>query len=202
MGSKASREDQHHHHHHSSSNNENYYRNNFRAYPTWNHGVVLTSNNASHFTAQEMQNFCKHNRTTSSSNSQISNQQEKGMTISSSNNYIEIKKPRFDQNTPKPKLGIRKSQSANNLLDTTNIVTAQQLFYDQTKRRQKHRSPSFRISSGSSQISNVTKSESSTSITQSSTSKNKRKKIPDNFTFVSINPSELQVNYPLGLCDL
>lgn len=200
MGPKASREQyqdqQHSHHHrhqHSYTKSETYYPSSVLSYATMDRRIPLTTNDYSRVAAQEIQNLQKHNRTRYPSTSEISSPQEKSMETPSSYNYVETKRPRIDQNTPKPKLGIRQSRSFNNLSDANTVVTAQQLMYDQAKRRQRNKSPSI-ISVNSNQSSNLERSTSSTNLSQSSYSQNKRKKIPDDFKFVSINPKDIQVN--------
>lgn len=194
MGPKSSRQQQQQNQQ-VFSNNENQYPSNVRAYAKWEHRVALTSNDVSRAVSQEIQNLQRHNQIIPPSTSHIYNPQEKSVKVSSSNNNLAPKKPLYDQNIQKPKLGIRKSQSVENLSDTTSVITVQQLLYDQSKRRRRNKSPSSQISTQSSMSSYIQKSTSSTSLNQVSTSKNKRKKIPDDFTFVSINPNELQVNY-------
>jgi len=191
MGQKTSKQN----HQHSSFNGKNYYEINVRAYAKWDHRVALASNNVPRLAAQEIQNFRKHNQTMPPSAFRIPNQENQSVTTSSSSNNLERKKPRYDLNTPKPNLGIRKSRSVNNLSDSTTFITAQQLLYDQSKRRRRNKSTSSQISTHSSQSSNFEKSTSSTNLSQLSTATNKRKKIPNDFTFVSINPKDLRVNY-------
>jgi len=191
MGPKTSRQQQQQ----VFSNNENHYESKVRAYAKWDHRVALTSNDVSRSVTQEIQNLQRHNQIVPPSTSHINNPQEKIVKVPYSNNDSAWKKPRYDQNIQKPNLGRRRSRSVENLSDTTTVITAQQLLYDQSKRRQRNKSPSSQISSQSNISSYIQKSTSSTSLNQISTSKNKGKKIPDDFTFVSINPKELQVNY-------
>jgi len=192
MGSKTSRQ-QHIPHQFSSSNDKNSYPINVRAYATWDHRVALTSNDVLRSATQEIQNLKRHNQITPSTTSQIFPQQDKVISSSSSNNYIERTKPRPNQNIEKVKIGVRKSQSMDNLPIPNHFITAQQLLYDQDKRRQKNKSSSSQISTQSNQSSNIEKSTSSSTISQISAAKVKRKKVPDDFTFVSINPKDLQV---------
>lgn len=177
-----------------SSTDKEPYSNNARVYATWNHGGPLVSSDGSRITTKEIQNFQKHHQTTSSSSpaSQISIEQKKPPT-SSSNNYVERRKPRNDQNLQKPKLAMKKSQSMENITSKTTFITAEQLLYGQSKPRERNQSPS-QISRRSDQNSTISKSSSSSTVNQIP-SKTKRKKVPNDFTFVSINPKDLQVNY-------
>jgi hypothetical protein len=162
-----------------SSTAKETYQSNVRAYVTWGHGAPLASSDSARFATKELQNFQKHHQTTSLPVSQISTPREKAVTPSL-NHYEEKQKPKF---------GIEKSQSTANIGSKTTLVTAEQLLYGKSKERNK--SPS-QISRRSDHSSTVSKSSSSSTVNQMS-SKVKRKNVPNNFTFVSINPKDLKV---------
>ena len=77
------------------------------------------------------------------------------------------------------KSGVEKSRSTGNLLSVPTVITAHQLLYGQSEQISRSKSPS-EISVQSSQ--------------SSSSTQNRKKKVPRDLTFVLINPQELQVN--------
>lgn len=202
MGPNASREQQrqlrryqqeqnvqHHRHHHAYENDENFYSQSVLNYATMDHRISPNNTDSSRITAREIQNI----QSKAPSVSEICFPSDKSGKTSLFNSHPEKKAFTFNQNISKPKLGIKKSRSFNAVSDTCNVVTVQQLKEDKTKGQQRKTSTSSQISAYASQIVNITKSTSSTSLSQLSISSMKRKKIPDDVTFTSINPRDIQV---------
>jgi hypothetical protein len=173
-----------------SSTNKKVYQSNARAYATWGHGAPLASSDSTRLTAMELQNFQKHHQTVS-----LPIPRERPITPSS-HHSTEKPKYRYDENVSKPKLDIRKSRSMQDIPSRTTFVTAEELLYGQSKSKGRKKSPS-QISRRSDQGSTVVKSASSSTVNQMP-SKTKRKKIPNDFTFVSIDSKDLQVHYTIS----
>jgi hypothetical protein len=126
------------------------YKNTFRAYAKWDHHSSPITHDISRFTAHEINNLKRHNQLIRHS----PNEEQ--------SNNLSIKKVRIDH---LPRLKIEKSQSVEQLSNSKNIITVQQLIQNQFERRQK--------------------SFSTTNLNQ---------QIPLNLQLVLINQNDLQVN--------
>ena len=173
----------------SSSTNKPTYQINARSYARWDHGAPLSSSDSTRLTTNELQNLQKHQQTVS-----LPVSQERPLTPSL--HYSSGKsKYRYNENALKPKLGIRKSRSMQDVAGKTTLVTAEELLYGSSKSKGRKKSPS-QISRRSDQSSAILKSASSSTINQMQ-SKTKRKKVPNDLAFVSIDPKDLRVHYTI-----
>ena len=173
-------------HQYSVAHTQNIYQTNVRSYAKWDHGQVLASNDINRFVTSEMQNRDKHKHLTTPIPVQVQANQAK-IHKSSSNNYIRPPESHHDQNRYQTNALAGKTRSNENLLKAPRVVTAEQLLYGSSAGRG-HRSQSpSQISVQSDQMSTISKSS-------SSGTKTKKKKVPRDVTFVSINPKDLQVN--------
>jgi hypothetical protein len=188
MGPKTSRQ-----YTESYSYEQQTYQNNTRNYAKWDHQPALASDDIRHTATKELQNLQKHHQSTTSLPHQTSIQPEKAIT-SSTMDLSGRKKIHSDSNIPRQPLGLRKSRSTEALSSLSNVVTAQQLIYDQSKRRRRNRSPGSQISSYSSQNETADK-PSSANVNKTSQLKTSRKKIPHDLQLVLIDQKELQVKY-------
>jgi hypothetical protein len=189
MGPKASR--QHQRQQQPFSSYAENYENNIRSYAKVDHQAVLVSNSIHHTAAKELQNLQKHHQLTPSPFLQIPIQQETGFSTPQINSSGR-KKRRSDAHLSKQPLDIRKSRSTETL---SSVVTAQQLLNDQSKRRQRNRSPSSQISTHSSQSGITEKSSSFSRANKPPVTKTKRKNIPRDLQLVLIDQKDIQVKY-------
>src|SRR5690242_17412041 len=116
----------------SSPYEQKYYHANTQTYSTLDHQKDLVSNDVTRLANQEIQNLQKYKQLTYSSFPQTSTQKENVIT-SSSKKYSGKKDHHLNRIMPKTQLALRKSQSTDNLSDSTTVITAQQLLYDQAK---------------------------------------------------------------------
>jgi hypothetical protein len=113
MGVKASKRPD-------SSQSIKSYENTFRSYAKWDHHSGLVTHDISRFTIYEINNLKRHNQL-----SRHSPNEEQS-------NDVSRKKVRVDQN---PRLTVKKSQSVEQLSNSKNIITVQQLIKTQSERR-------------------------------------------------------------------
>jgi len=167
MGTKISKQ--------KDQNSPSTYENVLRAYAKWDYHSALTSHDIDRFSSQEIKNFKKHKQMSKNS----PNQQKRN----SSSEQSLTKKSRYEKN-------LRKSQSADRLSSSKNLITTGQLIKNQSQQRQRYRSTP---SQSSNDLLHNQKFSSTTNINSSTSSKHKRKQIPNDSQLVLINPHDLQV---------
>jgi hypothetical protein len=112
----------------------------------------------------------------------------------SKHNRSARKIPRHDSNIPKERLGLKKSQSTGNLINSHNFVTSRDLLFAKDKQKQRKKSSSSQISIESSQSQTVGKTGSTTNINKISSSNLDKKQMARNLQFSMIDSNDLQVN--------
>jgi len=172
MGAKTSKQQ----HNHSPTQNINSYKNVRRAYAKWEHHSIPVSHDILRFVSEENKNLKKHNQLSQN----FPDQQNSSSTKTS----------HHDQNLHEKKLNLEKSQSMEQLFNSKNLITAQQLIKNQSERRLKYRSL---LSLQSNDI--LQKSLLITNTNQFIYSKNKTIQIPSDLQFVLINQFDLKVNF-------
>jgi hypothetical protein len=177
MGAKTSKQQ----HNHSPTQNSNSYKNVRRAYAKWEHHSIPVSHDILRFVSEENKNLKKHNQLSQN----FPDQQKLIQPYPSS-----IKTSHHDQNLHGKKLHLEKSQSMEQLFNSKNLITAQQLIKNQSQRRLKYRSS---LSLQSNDI--LQESLLITNTNQFIYSKNKTIQIPSDLQFVLINQFDLKVNF-------
>jgi len=167
------------------------YQVNAKTYSVIDHRRHHSRNHTSSVTAsQEIQNS---NGFTSLPASHKPVQHEKPFTPPKHNPSAR-KIPRHDSNIHKERLGLKKSQSTGNLINSHNFVTSRDLLFAKDKQKQRKKSSSSQISIESSQSQTVGKTGSTTNINKISSSNLDKKQMARNLQFSMIDSNDLQVN--------
>ncbi|CAF4159881.1 unnamed protein product, partial [Rotaria socialis] len=144
MGSKTSTE-KHQQKHAPSLNDQNYDSKRIRTATISDQQRYITGKNVPHISSEEKPNFQKHSQLTTAYPKKQNDQQETVYESSLNHKSHTKKTVRPNSNMEKQKLGLRKSQSFNNLSHRTTVVTAEQLLNRHVKHKHRNTSPSSEI---------------------------------------------------------
>ena len=209
MGPKASKQPT------NWANQDQAYPTNVRLYTAWTHqGASVSHNHTSLRSTSAHAN--RHGPSSSSSSAPapsrpvdqqpilVNSSQRKNSDMTSmfskhnASPLVRPRPPAVHANTRGKELGVRRSRSMNQLSTESKVITVQQLFEDQAKRRKKHGSKS---STHSSPTRNLMKSSSSTTVNQlhslqtAAAMAKAKKKIPSDLQLALISPSDLKVEH-------
>ncbi|CAF1379610.1 unnamed protein product [Rotaria magnacalcarata] len=196
MGSKTSTR-KHQKEYATSLNDQNYDSKSIRTATISDQQRYITGKNVPHISSEEKPNFQKHSQLTTAYPKKQNGQQEKVYESSLNHKNHTKKTVRPNTNMEKQKLGLRKSQSFDNLSHRTAVVTAEQLLNRHVKHKHRNTSPSSEIIVQTFKGKTVEKSSLPPNFKTISSTISK-KQISPNLQLALIQPNEFQNPREIG----